>query len=144
MSRGTSLSPARLRNTATIQRMMWRTILGVLLGDVIFAGGSALLFYAARVDPHAPAEMRFILISAGSGIVLAMAGGWVAGWFGRRSDLVCGILLAVIIAAGAVASLISRPGRGAGWSQTAALLLMAPAALAGDWVRVRKRNGLSQ
>src|SRR5262249_27705849 len=108
--------------------MIWRTILGVLLGDVIFAGGSALLFYAARVDPHAPAELRFILISVAGGIVLAMAGGWVAGWIGRRSDLVCGILLAAIIAAGAVVSWVSRPGQGAVWSQTAALLLMAPAA----------------
>src|SRR5262249_32223538 len=120
--------------------MIWRTILGVLLGDVIFAGGSALLFYAARVDPQAPAEVRFILISVGGGIVLAMSGGWVAGWFGRRNDLVCGILLAALIAARAVGSLISRPGRGAGWSQTAALVLMAPAALAGDWVSARRRR----
>jgi hypothetical protein len=80
------------------------------------------------------------------GIVLAMAGGWVAGWFGRRSDLVCGVLLAVIIALGAVASLISRPGRGAAWSQMAALVLMAPAALAGTGcapessVPVRRKN----
>ena len=123
--------------------MIWRTILGVLLGDVIFAGGSALLFYAARVDPHAPVEARFMLISVAGGIVLAMAGGWIAGWFGQRGDLVCGILLAIIIAVGALASLISRPGQGAAWSQTAALVLMAPAALAGDWVRARKRSGLS-
>src|SRR5262249_19253902 len=79
---------SRTSRIATIQPVVGATLLGVLLGDVIFAGGSALLFYAARVDPQAPAEVRFILISVGGGIVLAMAGGWVAGWFGRRNDLV--------------------------------------------------------
>src|SRR5262249_61310947 len=113
--------------------MIWRTILGVLLGDVIFAGGSALLFYAARVDPHAPAELRFILISVAGGIVLAMAGGWVAGWIGRRSGLVCGILLGAIIAAGAVGSWVSRPGQGGGWGRTAGLLRVGPATPWGGW-----------
>jgi hypothetical protein len=30
--------------------MISRTILGILLGNVIFAGGSALLFYTARAE----------------------------------------------------------------------------------------------
>ncbi|HEY7405379.1 MAG TPA: hypothetical protein VIB39_17770 [Candidatus Angelobacter sp.] len=118
--------------------MIARTIIGVLLGDVIFAGGSALLFYAARVDPHAPAEMRFIALSILGGIALALVGGFVAGWIGRRNDLVCGMILAVIIAGGAIGSMIGRPGQGAVWSQLAALLAMSPAALAGDWLRMKR------
>ncbi len=112
--------------------------MGILLGDVIFAGGAALLFYVTRVDPHAPAEMRFMVLSSLGGIALALAGGFVAGWIGRRSDLVCGVILAVIIAGGAVASMIGRPGQGAIWSQLAALLTMSPAALIGDWLRMKK------
>ena len=119
--------------------MTWRVIVGIVLGDIIFAGGSALLFYAARVDPHAPAGMPFIVLSSIGGILLALAGGFVAGWIGRRADLICGLILAVMIAGGAVASMISRPGAGAVWSQSAALVLMAPAALAGDWLRMRRR-----
>lgn len=118
--------------------MAWRTILGVVLGDIIFAGSSALLFFAARVDPHAPAEARFMILSTLSGILFALAGGFVAGWIGRRTDVICGLILAVIIAGGAIASMIGRPGAGAIWSQAAALLLMAPAALAGDRLRINK------
>ncbi len=121
--------------------MIWRTILGILLGDIVFAAGSALLFYAAKVDPHAPAEMRFIALSTLAGIVLALAGGFIAGWIGRRADLISGMILAVIIAGGAIASMIGRPGQGAIWSQLAALLTMAPAALVGDWLRIKKIGG---
>lgn len=124
----------------TISRMIARTILGILLGDVIFAGGSALLFYAAKVDPHAPAEMRLILLGTLAGIVLALAGGFIAGWIGHRADLISGMILAVIIAGGAITSMIGRPGQGAIWSQLAALLTMAPAALVGDWLRINKTS----
>lgn len=124
----------------TICRMIVRTILGIVLGDVIFVGGSALLFYAAKMDPHALAPTRFIVLSSLAGIVLALAGGFVAGWIGRRSDLVCGIILAVIIAGGAIASMIGRPGQGAIWPQLTTLLLMSPAAFAGDWLRMRKHD----
>lgn len=127
-----------IRAFVTISRMIARTIVGILLGDVIFAGGSALLFYAARIDPHAPAEMRFMLVSTLGGIALALAGGFVAGWIGRRSDLVCGMILAVIIAGGAIASMIARPGQGAIWSPLAALVTMTPAAFFGDWLRMKK------
>ncbi|HKD80060.1 MAG TPA: hypothetical protein VKH81_10225 [Candidatus Angelobacter sp.] len=118
--------------------MTWRAILGIVLGDIIFAGGSALLFYAARVDPHAPAAVRFMVLSSIGGILLALAGGFVAGWIGRRADLICGLILAVMIAGGAIASMIGRPGAGAVWSQSAALVLMSPAAFFGDWLRVKR------
>ena len=65
--------------------------------------------------------------------------GFVAGKLAHRTDLACGIALALVIALGATASIIARPGAGAFWTQTAALLLFAPASLAGDWVR--KRTG---
>lgn len=114
-----------------------KTILGVVLGDVIFAGGAVLMFYLAKVDPHAPAAPSFIVLSVVAGIALAFAGGFAGGVIGRRSDLICGMLLAVIIAAAAIVSMISSPGQGALWSQTGALL-SAPAALVGDWLRMRR------
>jgi hypothetical protein len=48
------------------------------------------------------------------------------------------MILAVIIAGGAIGSMIGRPGQGAVWSQLAALLAMSPAALAGDWLRMKR------
>src|SRR5437899_2424303 len=114
-----------------------RTVLAVIVGDVIFAGGSVLMFYLAKVDPHAPAERSFVLLSVVAGVAFALAGGFAAGFIGRRADLICGMLLGVIIAAGAIASMAGRPGQGALWSQTGALI-SAPAALVGDRLRLKK------
>lgn len=114
---------------------MVKTVLGVLVGDLLFAGSAALLFYFSRVDPHAPATPGFILFSILYGIAFAVIAGFVAGIISRRRDLITGILLAIIIAVPALTTLISRPGEGAIWSQTAALLLMTPATLVGDWLR---------
>jgi hypothetical protein len=116
-----------------------KTILGVVLGDVIFAGGSVLMFYLAKIDPHGPAPLNFIVLSIVAGIVLAFAGGFAGGSIGGRADLICGMLLTAIIAVGAIVSMVGHPGQGALWSQTGALI-SAPAALVGDWLRMKKRG----
>jgi hypothetical protein len=119
-----------------------RTILAVVVGDVIFAGGSVLMFYLAKVDPHAPAERSFVLLSVVAGVAFALAGGFAAGAIGRRADLICGMLLAAIIAAGAIASMAGRPGQGARVETGA--LISAPAALVGDRLRMKKQSSRSQ
>jgi hypothetical protein len=116
-----------------------RTILGVLAGDLIFIGTSALLFYFTQTDPHAPAAVGFIFLCALCGIAFALLGGFVAGKISARPDLITGLLLAAIIAIPAIITAITRPGQGAIWSQMAALLLMSPAALFGDWLRKSRR-----
>jgi hypothetical protein len=73
------------------------------------------------------------------GVAFALLAGFVAGMIGRRPDLATGILLAAIIGVPALITLIARRGQGAIWSQTAALLLMAPAAAFGDWLRKNRR-----
>ena len=117
-----------------------RLIIGVITGDVIFAGSAGLLFYFSRVDPHGPAATAFMAVSVLYGIAFAVLGGFVAGKISRRADLVSGMLLALIIAIPAAATLISRPGQGAIWSQLSALVLMSPAALIGDWLNKRSRG----
>jgi hypothetical protein len=117
-----------------------RTVVAVVVGDLIFAAGSVLLFYLAKVDPHGPAAPNFIFLSVAAGVALALAGGFVAGVIGNRTDLICGMLLAVILAIGAIVSMVERPGLGALWSQTGALI-SAPAALVGDRLRMKKQAG---
>lgn len=119
--------------------MLLRTVAAIIVGDVIFAGSAVLLFRVAGVDPHAMASPTFIGFSILYGIIFAGLGGFVAGMIGRRPDVICGILLAVIIAVGAISSLITRPGAGAIWTHSAALILMAPAALVGDWIRKSRK-----
>ena len=115
-----------------------RLVVGVLVGDVIFAGSAAALFYFSRVDPHASAAPGFMAFSIAYGIAFALLGGLVAGVIAKRADLVSGMMLALIIAIPAALTLITRPGQGAIWSQLSALLLMSPAAIIGDSLRKRK------
>ena len=114
-----------------------RAFLAVLAGYLIFAGSAVLLFQVTKVDPHSPAAVGFELLTIVYGVAFALLGGFVTGKIARRTDLSCGIALALLIALGATASMIARPGRGALWTQAVALLLFAPASLAGDWIRRR-------
>ena len=114
-----------------------RAFLAVFTGYLIFAGSAVLLFRVTKVDPHSPAAVSFELLTIAYGFAFALLGGFVTGKIARRTDLSCGIALALLIALGATVSMIARPGEGALWTQTAALLLFAPASLAGDWIRRR-------
>ena len=117
-----------------------REFLSVFAGYLIFAGSAVLLFQLTKVDPHSPAATGFELLTIVYGIAFASLGGFVTGKIARRTDLNCGIALAVVIALGATVSMIARPGAGALWTQAATLILFAPASLAGDWVRKRTRR----
>ncbi|HEX8798725.1 MAG TPA: hypothetical protein VF772_08935 [Terriglobales bacterium] len=114
-----------------------RAFLAVFVGYLIFAGSAVVLFRVTKVDPHSPAAVGFELLTIVYGFAFALLGGFVTGKIARRTDLNCGIALALLIALGATVSMIARPGEGALWTQTAALLLFAPASLAGDWIRRR-------
>jgi hypothetical protein len=117
-----------------------RTVLAVVAGYLVFAGSAVLFFQLLNVDPHSPAAVGFESVTIGFGLISGSLGGFVAGKIARRRDLTCGIVLALVIALGATVSMIARPGAGALWTQTAALLLFAPASLAGDWLRRRTRR----
>jgi len=119
-----------------------RAFLAVVAGYLIFAVSAVLLFRLTRVDPHLPAAVGFEAFTIVYGLIFASLGGFVAGKIARRRDLNCGIALGLVIALGATISMITRPGAGALWTQTAALLLFAPASLAGDWIRRRKPGAI--
>ncbi len=117
-----------------------RGVLAVVSGYLIFAGSAVLFFRLANVDPHSPAAIGFKMLTIAYGLAFALLGGFVAGKIARRTDLLWGIVLALEIALGATVSIIARPGAGALWTQTAALLLFAPASVVGDWIRIRRRR----
>ncbi len=117
-----------------------RITLAVVGGYLIFAVSAVLLFRLTKIDPHSPAAAGFEVFAVAYGLAFALLSGFVAGKIARRGDLMSGIALALVIAVGATISMIARPGAGAIWTQTSALLLFAPAALAGDWMRRRTRR----
>ena len=106
---------------------IWRGIIGALLGYVIFATPAALMFNLMGWDPHGPASLPVVVASTAVGLIAAAIGGYVAVRIGRARWP--GVVVAVLIALGALISLVSSPGGGAIWSQLVALVLMAPAAL---------------
>lgn len=117
-----------------------RAFLAVVAGYLIFAGSAVLYFRLVNVDPHSPATVHFEVLTIAYGLAFALLGGFVTDKIARRMDLNCGIALALVIALGATVSMVARPGAGALWTQTAALLLFAPGSLAGYWVRKRIRR----
>lgn len=75
--------------------------------------------------------MAFKIGSIVWGSVFALIAGFLTAHIAGRRPSTHAAIVALLIAAGAVVSLLLRPGDGARWSQLAALLLMAPAAWIG-------------
>lgn len=115
-----------------------RSVASVLVGYVVFAASAYAVFRLSGHAAHAAASLPFMLVSIASGVAFAVAGGYVAGWLAGRRPLAHGAAVGAVLALGAGVSLASTLGRGAVWSQAAALALMAPGAVLGGWLRSRR------
>ena len=113
---------------------MLRAIAGIIVGYLIFAVPSFLLFRLTHVDPHAPASLSFEFIAVVYGIFFAFLGGYIGAAVGRK--LWVSIAITIIIATGAVFSILAT-GINWSWSPIAALIFMVPAAFSGGWWRMR-------
>jgi hypothetical protein len=117
---------------------MPRSILSVVVGYVIFAGSAFALFRLSGQPPHQAASMPFMAGSTVFGMVFATLGGYAAAWMAGRRPLAHGVWVAAVLALFAAASLLATFGKGGIWSQAAALVLMAPCAALGGWLRGRQ------
>ncbi len=117
---------------------MIRLILGVIGGYAFFALTALLVFTISGRDPHAPADMFFMVGMIGAGAIAALAGGYFGAAIARGYERPAGIAIALIIAGAAAASLIAQPAQDARWSQLSALVFMSPMALLGAFVRARR------
>jgi hypothetical protein len=113
-----------------------RSIIAVILGYIIFAGSAVLLFQVSG-HPHAAASLSFEAGTVAYGMFFAALGGWVTAWIAARRPLQHGLVLACVIATGAIVSLLFS-NASATWSQWSALLLMAPVAIGGSYWRSRQ------
>lgn len=114
-----------------------RSIIGVIVGYVVFAASAFAVFRVSGQAAHAEASATFMVLSIASGMLFALVGGYVAALIAGRKPFAHGIAVAAILALGAGVSLASTIGHGAIWSQLSALALMAPSAAAGGWLRSR-------
>jgi len=116
---------------------MLRAVAGIVIGYLIFAVPSFLLFRLTHVDPHSPAPLSFEVIAVILGIGLALLAGYLGTMIGRRCTIWIALTIAAILAAGAITSMIAT---GFNWSPISALVCMVPAALAGGWFRTRQHR----
>lgn len=113
---------------------MIRSLGAVAAGYLVFAGSAALLFQLSGQAPHAPATQAFKIGSIVWGCVSALIAGFLTAHVAGRRPSTHAAIVALIIAAGAVLSLVLAPPGTARWSQVAALVLMAPCAWIGGAV----------
>jgi hypothetical protein len=113
---------------------MGRSIFAVFAGYLIFALPSVAFFRFTGQDPHAGATPTFMMGAFAWGIVCSVAAGWTAAKIAQRRETLHGALVAGVIAIFALASMyLSR--QGAWWTQIAAMLVFAPFAILGGFVR---------
>jgi hypothetical protein len=110
---------------------MLRSIGAVAAGYLVFGGSAALLFQLSGQQPHAPSTAAFKIGSVIWGAVFALIAGFLTAHIAGRKPSTHAAIVAALIAAGALVSLIFSPGGTARWSQLAALLVMAPSAWLG-------------
>jgi hypothetical protein len=118
-----------------------RSIVAVVAGYLVFALSAFAFFQVSGQAPHRVAPVSVMLASSAFGVVFALLGGYVAGWLAGRRPMRHGVAVAVVLAGGALVSLLSTFGKGAIWSQVAALVFMAPSAVFGGWLRARRAGG---
>lgn len=114
---------------------MVRSIAAVIAGYLLFALSAAALFAISGRDPHGVVDTTFMVLSIAFGVIFSFLAGFSAASIARQRRSLHGLAVAVIIAIGAIVSLVAAPGEGSLWSQISALALFAPAAALGGWAR---------
>ena len=118
-----------------------RSILAVAVGYLVFAVSAFAFFQVSGQPPHQAAPLPIMVESIAFGMIFALLGGYIAAWLARRRPVAHGVGVAAVLAIGAAVSLLSTLDKGAVWSQVAALVVMAPCAILGSWLRLRQVAG---
>ncbi len=117
---------------------MVRSVVAVIAGYFIFAVSAFLLFRLTGRDPHAPAAIWFQFITVVYGILFAALGGFIAAVLGKHFEIEHALAVTSLIAAFGAASLLATVKTGAIWTQLAAILIIAPSAMLGGYLRQRQ------
>jgi hypothetical protein len=115
---------------------MLRSIGAVAAGYLIFGSSGLLLFQLSGQDPHLPAPLTFKIATMIWGCVFALVAGWLTARIAPRRPATHAAILAGLIAAGAIGSMIAGPA-GEKWSQISAVAIMAPCAWLGGRIAAR-------
>ena len=117
---------------------MLRSVFAVIIGFAVFAASGFALFQLTGQAPHGEMSGAFMAGFVVYGVAFALLGGFIGGWLSGRRPFAHGAAVAVVLAVGAAASLVSTLGEGGViWTQVFAITLMAPAAAFGGYLRQR-------
>jgi hypothetical protein len=119
-----------------------RMVAAILVGYLIFALSAVALFQLTGKRPHDQADPSFMVVSVICGVIFAGLGGYVAGRIARQHPRRHAAAVALVIAAGAMASLATSRAGSSSWTQVAAIMFMAPAALAAGGLVKREPPGV--
>ena len=115
-----------------------KSFLAILIGYLIFGISAFVLFQLTHVDLHQQPGAVFMVGSTIYGVVFALAAGYTAARIAGKKELVNAGAVACIIALLALVSIFAQPGLPTYWSQMAAIVFMAPAAVLGGLIRTRQ------
>lgn len=87
-------------------------------------------------DPHELADTKFVVATVSLGVLFAIAGGYLAATVARDAPVLAGLGVAIVIAGGAITSLITSHPTSI-LPQLATAVLLAPAAVLGGYLRGR-------
>jgi len=119
---------------------MVRSAIAVAAGFLIFAGGLLLLFSVSGYEPHHRPSLPFVALGTVYGVFLAAVGGFVAAWLAKAQRFQHAFAVAFLIAVGGAAAILGRPDRDALWTHLVAFLVMAPMAMVGGYIRLRRMH----
>ncbi len=118
---------------------MVRSVVGVVVGYLVFGASAAMLFALNGQDPNIVPGTGFLAASVVYGVAFAILGGFLAAVIAGRKEVVHAGIVAAIIATIALVSLLAKFGKSSIWSEVSVLVLMAPAALFGGNLRSRRK-----
>ncbi len=117
---------------------MARSILAIVIGYLVFAVPSVALLNVGVIDPHAPPSGRVFLFTLLYGVCFALLAGWLSVRLAGRPVLWPALVVAAVVAVLAAVSLAFA--HGGYWTELSALILMAPAVVAGGAIRLRSQR----
>jgi uncharacterized membrane protein YedE/YeeE len=111
------------------------------MGYLLFAISAFAFFRLSGHEPHAPAAVAFMIASVLYGLFFSvLGGGYVAAAVAGEGkyEIEHAFAVATLIAAIGAASLIAESPAESKWTQLSAILIVAPAAIVGGYLRRRQ------
>ncbi|WP_339811387.1 hypothetical protein [uncultured Imperialibacter sp.] len=117
---------------------VFRNILAVVIGYLVFAVSAVLLFQMSGIDPHNDPSPGIIALTIGYGLVFSFLGGLLAQPISGSGKLTVNYFLAGLMAAFAAFSMFKSEGNH--FTQLAAIFLFSPASVLGGSVYLKRNN----